>query len=51
MSLTIIFAIHKIKPGTLIVGSIRSNFKGTNERFVGCDNAITFMSSVKRKLA
>ena len=39
--------MHKIKPGTLTAGTVKSNFKGTRERFVAKDNAFSFMSSVK----
>ena len=45
------FAMHKIKPGTLTAGTVKSNFKRTVERFVASDNAFSFMSSVKGKLA
>ena len=41
------FAMHKIKPGTLTARTVKSNFKGTIERFVARDNAFSFMSSVK----
>ena len=41
------FAMHKIKPGTLKAGTVKSNFKRTIERFVASDNAFSFMSSVK----
>ena len=40
-------AIYNIKPGILTAGTVKSNFKGTIERFLGRDNAISFMSSVK----
>ena len=40
-------AMHKIKPGTLTAGTVKSNFKGTIERSVARDNAFSFMSSVK----
>ena len=33
------FAMHKIKPGTLTVGTFKNNFKGTIERFVASENA------------
>ena len=39
--------MHKIKPGTLTVGKVKNNLKGTTERFVASDNAFSFMSSVK----
>ena len=39
------FAMHKIKPGTLTAGPVKSNFKGMVERFVASDNAFSFMSS------
>ena len=41
------FAMLKIKPGTLTAGTVKSNFKGTIEKFVAKDNAFSFMSSVK----
>ena len=41
------FTIHKIKPGTLTAWTVKSNFKGTIERFVARDNAFSFMSSAK----
>ena len=47
LRLLIEFAMHKIKPGTLTARTVRSNFKGTIERFVARDNAFSFMSSVK----
>ena len=37
----------KIKRGTLTAGPVKSNFKGTVERFVPSDNAFSFMRSVK----
>ena len=43
--------MHKIKPGTLTAGTVKSNFKGTIERFVARDKAFLFMSSVKGTLA
>ena len=39
--------MQKIKPGTFTAGTVKSNFKGTRERFVAKDNAFSFMSSVK----
>ena len=42
------FAMHKIKPGTLTAGTVKTNFKGTTERFATSDNAFSFMISVKR---
>ena len=39
--------MQKIKPGTLTAGTVKSNFKGTIERFVAKDNAFSFMNSVK----
>ena len=39
--------MHKIKPGTLTAGTVKSNFKGTIEWFVARDNAFSLMSSVK----
>ena len=44
---TINFAMHKIKTGTLTAGPVKSNFKGTIQRFVASDNVFSFMSSVK----
>ena len=44
---TINFAMHKIKPGTLTAGPVKSNFRETVERFVASDNAFSFMRSVK----
>ena len=41
------FAMHKIKPGTLIAGTTKSNFKGTIEKFVVRDNGFSFMNSIK----
>ena len=40
-------AMHKIRPGTLAAGRVKSNFKGTIERFVARNNAFLYMSSVK----
>ena len=28
------FAMHKIKPGTVVAGTVKSNFKATTKRFV-----------------
>ena len=39
--------MHKIKPGTLTAGTVKSNFKKTIERFVARNDAFSFMSSVK----
>ena len=41
------FAMHKIKPGTLTAGTVKSNFKRAIERFVAGGNTFSFMSSVK----
>ena len=41
------FAMHKIKPGTLTAGTVKSNFKRTIEKFVASDNVFPFVSSVK----
>ena len=41
--------MHKIKPGTLTAGTVKNNFKGTNERFVAINNVFSFISSVKGK--
>ena len=43
--------MHKIKPGSLTAGTVKSNFKGTIERFVTKDNALSFMSPIKGTLA
>ena len=43
--------MHKTKPGTLTAGAVKSNSKGTIERFVARENAFPFMSSVQRTLA
>ena len=43
--------MHKIKPSTVTTGTVKSNLKGTVERFVSRDNAFSFMSSVKGILA
>ena len=32
------FGMRKIKPGALIAGTVKRNFKGTIERFVARDN-------------
>ena len=47
MRSSINFAGKKIKPGTLTAGTVKSNLKGTIERFVAKDNAFSFISSVK----
>ena len=47
MRSSITFAMHKIKPVTLTAGTVKSNFKGTIERFLAGDNVFSFMSSVK----
>ena len=39
--------MHRIKPGTLTVETVKSNFKGTVERCVARDNAFLFTSSTK----
>ena len=44
---SIYFAMHKTKLGTLTPETVKSNFKGTIEKFVARDNAFSFMSSVK----
>ena len=38
------FAMHKIKPGSLTTGNIKSNLKGKFERFAANDNAFSFVS-------
>ena len=35
--------MHKIKPGTLTAGTVKSNFKGKIERFVERDNVFSLM--------
>ena len=47
LHLSINFSMHKIKPGTLTAGTVKSTFKGTIEHFASRDNAFSFMSSVK----
>ena len=39
--------MHIIKSGVLAAGTVKSNFKGTIERFVARNNAFSFISSVK----
>ena len=39
LRLSINFAMHKIKAGSLTAGSVLSNFKRTTQRFVASDNA------------
>ena len=39
--------MHIIKPVTLTAVMVKSNLKGTIERFFASDNAFSFMSSVK----
>ena len=39
--------MHKIKPGKLTAGTVKSNIRGAIEMFVARDNAFSFMSSVK----
>ena len=41
------FAMHKIRPGMLTAEIVKNNLKGIIERFVGSDNAFSFMTSVK----
>ena len=40
-------AMHMINPSALRAGTVKSNFKGTIERYVARDNSFSFMSSVK----
>ena len=47
LCLSINFAMHKIKPGKIMAGTIKHNFNGTIERFVAVVYAFSFMSSVK----
>ena len=39
--------MHKIKPGTLTAGTVKSYNKGTIGNFVARDNAFSFMSVEK----
>ena len=39
--------MHKIRPGMLTAEMVKNNLKGIIERFVGSDNAFSFMTSVK----
>ena len=39
--------MHKIRPGMLTAEIVKNNLKGIIERFVGSDNAFSFMTSVK----
>ena len=39
--------MYKIKPGTLTAGTVKNNFKGIIERYVGSDKVFSFMNSVK----
>ena len=47
LHLTINFAMHKIKTGTLKAGSVKSSSRETFEMSVARDNVLSFMSSVK----
>ena len=47
---SISLAMHKVKPGKITAGTIKSKFKGTTERFMASDNEFSFMSSVKGTL-
>ena len=37
----------KLNQVALMAGTVKSNFKGTVQRFVAVDNAFSFISSVK----
>ena len=39
--------MHKIKPGKLTAGTVKSNFKGAFERFIVIDNTFLFIDPVK----
>ena len=39
--------MRKTKPCTFTVGTVKSNFKGTSERFIARNDAFSFMSSTK----
>ena len=43
--------MHKIKPGTLTVETVKNSFTGTIRWFVASDNAFLFISLVKGKSA
>ena len=47
LHLTINFAMHKIKTGTLKAGSVKSSSRETFEISVARDNILSFMSPVK----
>ena len=38
---------YGINAGQFTVGTIKQNYRGTIDRFVASDNALSFMSSVK----
>ena len=42
--------MHKIKPGTLTVRSVKSNFKGIIERFVASENTFSSISLVEKSI-
>lgn len=48
MLTSINFALHKIKPSSLIAAIVKSSFKKSVERFVEKDGTLSFMNSVKR---
>ena len=41
--------MHKIKPGTLTEGTVKSNFKRIIERLFASDNAFSLMGQSKEK--
>ena len=43
--------MYRIKLGTLTGRTVKNNFKAKIERFVASDNAFSFMSSFKGRLA
>ena len=45
--LSINFAMHKIRPSTVTAGTVKNNNKGTVERCVASDNALSFLSSIE----
>ena len=45
--LSINFAMHKVRPGTLTTRIVKYNLKGTVERFLASDKVFSFMSPFK----
>ena len=43
--------MYRIKLGTLTARTVKNDFKAKIERFVASDNAFSFMSSFKGRLA